>query len=64
SWTMSFEEFNRRFAGREGLKNKLLKVRRGKEIEYEKFKEFCFEVWKEEALRADRAGHRFTRGLA
>jgi hypothetical protein len=52
---VSFAEFNRRFTNKKFVADKLHGVTRKKD--YEKFKEFCFETWKAQAIRSDLTPH-------
>ena len=61
-FSVNFEEYNKRFAGRPGIADKKLKPIR--KVDYEKYKEFLFEVWRSEAIRANHPGLRSSGWLA
>jgi hypothetical protein len=51
STSLSFGEYNRRFTSKKFITDRLHKPTRKQS--YEKFKEFCFETWRAQALRPD-----------
>jgi len=58
--SLSFAEYNRRFTNKKFVVDKLHKATRKQA--YEKFKEFCFETWRAQAIRTDLAPDRSTAG--
>jgi hypothetical protein len=51
STSLSFAEYNRRFTNKKFVVDRVYKATRKQA--YEKFKEFCFETWRAQALRPD-----------
>jgi hypothetical protein len=60
STSLSFAEYNRRFTNKKFVTDKLHKPTRIKD--YEKFKEFCFEAWRAQAIRTDHPSNRSAAG--
>jgi hypothetical protein len=58
--SLSFAEYNRRFTSKKFVVDKVHKVTRKKD--HEKFKEFCFEAWRAQAIRTNFTAYRSASG--